>query len=456
MSAAPIPVSFACPRCDATPLAVTDSGFGCSGCKTAFPRLGNVPWLFADPAAALGEWRSRWHFLLRTLERRERGLCDAGADARPGSLTARRLTTLARATRAHRDELADLLEPLALTELDTERSTYLALRTRLPPDQGLTTYYGNVHRDWCWGEQENEAAIGIVRGALGDRPAGRTLVLGAGAGRLAYDWHRFADADTTVMLDFNPLLVFAAERIGRGETLRLHEFPTAPLDIEHQAVLRALAAPEPARAGLEFCLADAHRPPFPPKSFDTIVTPWLIDILPEPLDEQARRINRLLADDGRWINFGSLSFDGADPAARLSAEECLDALADAGFDDIAARDAAIPYMSSPASRHARTETVLSWSARKHHDTGRLARHQALPEWLVRGRDPVPRLHHFRDQATATRIHAYILSLIDGRRSIADMAATLEQQRLMSRADAEPAIRQFMMTLYEDSLRDRRY
>ena len=37
--------------------------------------------------------------------------------------------------------------------------TYLALRTRLPADQALNTYYANVHRDWSWGQDENEASL---------------------------------------------------------------------------------------------------------------------------------------------------------------------------------------------------------------------------------------------------------------------------------------------------------
>jgi hypothetical protein len=53
---------LACPRCDRT-LAPTDDGWRCAGCHVDFPRLGGLPWLFAEPATALGEWRGRLHFL---------------------------------------------------------------------------------------------------------------------------------------------------------------------------------------------------------------------------------------------------------------------------------------------------------------------------------------------------------------------------------------------------------
>jgi len=78
------------------------------------------------------------------------------------------------------------------------------------------------------------------------------------------------------------------------------------------------------------------------------------------------------------------------------------------------------------------------------------RHQSLPDWIVRGRDPIPAIEQFRVTATTTRIHAYIMSLVDGKRSIADMAALLERERLMPARDAEAAIRGLLIRLYDES------
>src|SRR5690606_3628478 len=123
-----------------------------------------------------------------------------------------------------------------------------------------------------------------VAEALGGASPGRTLVLGAGAGRLAYDFHERCGTASTTALDFNPLLVLLAARAARGEAIELYEFPLAPRSTAEQAVLRRLAAPRPARHGLRFVLGDANRPPFPAGAFDTVITPWLVDILPEPFD----------------------------------------------------------------------------------------------------------------------------------------------------------------------------
>jgi hypothetical protein len=43
-----------------------------------------------------------------------------------------------------------------------------------------------------------------------------------------------------------------------------------------------------------------------------------------------------------------------------------------------------------------------------------------------------------------------MGMIDGRKSIRDMAAIMEQKRLMTRQDAEPAIRGFLIKMYDES------
>src|SRR5690606_17875307 len=123
----------------------------------------------------------------------------------------------------------------------------LALRTRLPRDQGLHTYYANVHRDWSWGDDENAASLHEVGQVLRDdgrgETVGHTLVLGGGAGRLAYDIHMSFRTSSTVVMDFNPLLLLVADAVTSGKALQLHEFPIAPRTADDVAVLRQLQAP---------------------------------------------------------------------------------------------------------------------------------------------------------------------------------------------------------------------
>jgi hypothetical protein len=446
---------LACPRCDQA-LAASGSVWRCAGCHVDFPLVAGIPWLFAEPNAALGEWRGRLHLSLQRLERERLELKAALSSENLRSPTRTRIDHLERATADHAARLEALLAPLAIEQQSASYEAYLALRTRLPPDQGLTTYHANIHRDWCWGDAENDASFDVLAAALGAAAPGRVLVLGAGAGRLAYDFHMRTAAVSTVALDFNPLLVLVAERIGRGEQLEFYEFPLAPRTPEDQAVLRTLSAPAPARAGLAHVLGDAHRPPFKHGAFDTVVTPWLVDILPERFDSLCARVNALLAPGGRWLNFGSLSFHDRDPAARYGLAECLAAHDQNGFVDGAVGERGNTYHSTPAWPHARRERVVSWSAHKARDVKKPPRYHALPDWIVRGNEPVPLSDSFRTQATAMRIHAFLMSLIDGRRSLKDMAKLVVEQRLMNADEAEPAIRSFLIKMHDDSRRGSTY
>jgi len=354
--------------------------------------------------------------------------------------------------------LRKFLEPIDIQSMQASFESYLALRTRLPIDQGIQTYYSNIHRDWCWGDTENEASVNEIKAIIskgdGNNPVlGDTLILGAGACRLAYDIHMQLDTSRTIAMDFNPLLLLVAKSVMQGDEPELYEFPLAPKSLEDFAVLRKLSAPKPVRDNFHLVFADALRPPFAAASFDTVVTPWIIDIVNETLPIQAARINKLLKPQGRWINFGSLAFNHPERAHRYSTEETLAIVAEAGFAQPHSSEQTIPYMCSPASRHGRQETVFTFAANKTGDVNVPARHKALPDWIVTGKEPVPLLKSFQSQAMSTQIYSYIMSLIDGKRTIADMAAILEQQKLMTHQEAEPAIRTFLTRMYDDSQRN---
>jgi uncharacterized protein YbaR (Trm112 family) len=447
---------LACPRCDKTPLDSVDDKLHCRACKVDFPSVSGIPWMFAEPQATLGEWRGRLQFALQQLSHEIAGLELELKDKTISALARRRMERYKKCVESHRRKLQKLLRPVDVQSLQGNVETYLALRTRLPSDQGLNTYYANIHRDWAWGDEENEASLKQVRAVLHDHAElGNVLVLGAGAGRLAYDIHMNIECTSTVAMDFNPLLMLVAKAVTQGEKLNLYEFPIAPLALEDDAVLRKLAAPEVAGDNFHLVLGDALRPPFPEKSFDTIITPWLIDIISEDLPVLAARINRLLKKDGRWVNFGSLAFSSPRKAQCYSPEEVKAIVAESGFSDPYVSQATIPYMCSPASRHGRQERVFTFSAYKERNASRPERHKALPDWIVKGDEPVPQSPSFRQQAMTTQIYSFIMSLIDGKRSIKEMAIVLESQKLMTREEAEPAIRSFLTKMYDDSQKQAR-
>ena len=446
-------VLLACPRCDKTPLSVESENHRCDACKVDFPSVAGIPWMFAEPQYALGEWRNRLHFAFKKLGQDVRQIDFELKKNSLHALTRRRLEHQRKAAQEHRDALNSLLEPMDVQASETRIESYLAMRTRLPSDQGLNTYYPNVHRDWSWGDEENEASLEQIRQVLdGNDELGDTLVLGAGACRLAYDLHMKCKASNTIAMDFNPLLLLVAERVTRGDSLQLYEFPIAPKSMDDSAVLRELSAEAPVRDGFHLVFGDVLRPPFAAASYDTVVTPWVIDIVTEDLPVLAARINTLLKPGGRWINFGSLTFAHPGFSRRYSSEEAFAFVEESGFTSPQVHEATIPYMCSPASRHGRQETVFTFSATKQEEVPAVERHKALPDWIVTGKAAVPLTRAFKSQAANTHIHGYVMTLINGKRSISDMAKIMEEQKLMTRAEAEPAIRNFLTRMYDDSQR----
>lgn len=445
----PLTEFLACPRCSASLQSGTD-GWRCVSCQTPFPLIGGIPWLLADPEASLEEWRDRLHRLLLELQRQSQSI---RAELDAGNLltaTRSRLKLLAQAYGDHARRLQALLAPLALERKQTSLETHLALRTRLPASQDLASYYVNLHRDWVWGEEENRASLDLVESVLDATPLGKTVVLGAGAARLAYDLHRARRPECTVAVDINPLLILAAARVVSGDALSLYEFPIAPRGIDEHAILRELRAPAPVGGDFHLLFADALRAPFAAERFDTVVTPWFIDIIPADLAELAPRINRLLKPGGRWINFGSLAFAHREQARCYSLEEALAVIARAGFATGAPREASIPYMRSPASRHSRIESVVTFAATKTGAAPPIAEFTTLPEWIVDGSRPVPLLQDFQMTAMATRIYAFVMGMIDGKRTLNDMAEVLAAQKLMTLEEARPAVRAFLIRMHEDS------
>ncbi len=426
------------------------AGWMCAGCSSGYPVIGEIPWLFPDPRQALAEWRGRFGLLAQYLSSEAAAMRGAAA-AGTGGATRRRL---AHAAEAHEDQvrrLRQLLAPLGPEAGGIAEPTHQGLGTRLPFEQGLTNYYVNVHRDWAWGDEENAAGLAELVQVLGGsaRGLGRTLVQGAGAGRLAYDLHNAGDAPLTVATDFNPRLLFVARERCAGRTVELYEFPIAPRGLEDSAVLRKLGSPGPARPGLALVAADALHAPFADGAFDTVVTPWFIDIVGEPFARVAARINLLLKPGGRWINSGSLAFSHAAHAERIGLDEALERLPQAGFADVQVRETTLPYMRSPASRHSRLENVVTWVANKVGPPAEAPRSRVLPEWLLAADVPVPRTRAFEMQAISSRVHAFMLALINGERSMRDMARLIVEQKLMPADEAEAQVRLFLTRLHEE-------
>ena len=290
-----------CPHCRVR----LDDAFCCPSCGRSFPLVAGVRVLMPEPAAHLEHWRRQLGLILQQASETTRALEAQSEGAGIGGSTRTRLRALSGAIADQVADIADVLSP--------------ALGGPLPPAEGVglprgaADYISCLFRDWAWSDghdEENARSLGAIRRVSGGRALGRTLVLGAGGCRLAYDLHAHGGATHTTVIDVDPFLLVIAEAVIRGGAVNLTESSVNAPEIDPVSRRWTLSAPSgPAGAGqFHFFLADGTDPPFAEQSFDTVVTPWFIDQVPTDLEGLLRRVHGLLVSGGRWINHGPLIY----------------------------------------------------------------------------------------------------------------------------------------------------
>jgi hypothetical protein len=129
----------------------------------------------------------------------------------------------------------------------------------------------------------------------------------------------------------------------------------------------------------------------------------------------------------------------------------LEIVRDAGFDSIDVDEQTVPYLASPASRHARQERLFTFGARRDESERPVpSPRTAAADWLVRSDLPVPLLPDVSSHLLSMRVHAFVGTLVDGRRTLRDIAEVLVRERLMTSEEAEPAVRAFLRRLFDEA------
>jgi SAM-dependent methyltransferase len=331
----------------------------CARCGQEYPRVGRIPVLLPRPVDHVEMWRQQLGLLIRQGRETAEEIDDeARAHAATPSVFAR-LRSLAMA--AH-DQLEDLVASVG-PALGGPRQP--GDRAGLP--RGFVEYSHLLYRDWGWeqaGNGENARSLAAVVARLSRPALGRTLVLGAGACRLAYDLHRFGALET-VALDIDPFLLVIAEAVVRGDTVRLTETTANVQEAARVGRVWSLSAPAGPLGDdvFHFFFANGLDPPFAEASFDTIVTPWFIDQVPTDLPTFFSTIARLLRPEGRWINSGPLIYPANAPLARrYSREEVFELAAAAGFRVKSWSSDSFEHLISPLNGRGKVEWVLTFEA----------------------------------------------------------------------------------------------
>ena len=434
--------AFCCPRCGGA-LADADGGYRCERCAGHYPIFGRIPCLVDDPALWQTMWLRRLDDYTATIESRVQELQrDAEApDLLPR--TKQRLLRIASGFANQLEAVAALFEPLDAGS-DEQVAAVIPSRPEPGAQAAILECYEHVFRDWAWGERECALTLDFIK-PLVPPGLGRVAVYGAGAGRLAVDVHQACAPARTFALDVNPLPFLIADKLLAGEPVDLPEFPLDPNSDDVVVVARHIERPFAVRDGFSLLFADGLRPPFPAASLDAVVTSWFIDVARADLRQTAAAINRVLRPGGVWVNLGPLRFHTV-LARAYTIEEVHEIVARSAFELTAHDSHDLPYFDSPISGSRRTDKVFAFAARKTGEAEAVAIADAMPPWVVDPFQPIPITQSLIALGRTSMFTAGVLSMIDGDRSIVDVARELGAAWGVDPARLQDELRAFLARL----------
>ncbi|VUD53387.1 hypothetical protein TDB9533_01824 [Thalassocella blandensis] len=411
---------------------------------TRYPVVGGVPWLLPNPQNSLLDWSGKLHHFAQVLAAEIKQL--EHELSRVEGLTHDRLSRVLQGKQHFIRRVGELMMPVIATPQAPLR-IYDALRDRAPSAQNLLSYEANLYRDWVWGEEENQASLKILSDLCSEgQSRWRTLVLGAGAARLAVDLHEALNLPFTVATDINPLLMFAAKHILNGKDLDIYEFPLHPRTEQDVAVLHAIKGHK-VDQNFHLLFADATKPALAAHAFDCVVTPWLVDIQPLEFSRFMRQLNHYVPIGASWVNFGSLVFNQQRDAFCYAIDEVKQIAAQQGFDILEISQHQMPYLKSPHNAGYRMETVWAWRAVKTQDVAAEASPQVLPGWLLDPQQAIPKAPYLEQFAFTYRIYAQLAAEVDGRTSIEKIGKKLAKQNKMNPEEGIQMVTNFFIDLY---------
>ena len=429
---------LACPRCSEGALDLVANSLRCQRCQTRYPFVGTIPCLVPDPPL----WRSLWLARLAEFGSETQATLDGwrgeAEAAAPVPRTRARIERVIAACEDQRARVEALFEDLKQGDPQLLPSS--------PGSSGspVLEWSENLFRDWVWGDQEAELTRALAARLLGGEP-GRLAVYGAGAGRLALDLHRSLRPTETWALDLNPLPLLVAERLLRGETVTLPEFPVAPHAEEDVVIMRQLRCPAAIGEGFSFAFADALHPPFSPGSLDAVLTPWFVDATGRDFRETAAAVNRVLRPGGLWVNLGPLRFKQS-LAENYTIEEIWDLVAASAFKLGERGRDDIPYFDSPVSGSRRIETVFWFAARKVGEASAFVSPDDTPPWIADAGLPIPLTPELVALGRKSVFAGSVISLVDGARSLSEVANEMGRLWGFDSARILEQLRAFFATL----------
>lgn len=436
-----IPCGITCPACYSE-----ISEVHCHHCGHKNLVLGEVLCVSPVPEAQLNLWRHQ----LYTLQQVSQGTVDyfvnllARADNLPS--TRQRFEHALESAMLSRDFVVELFDSVGLTPRYDPK-------LEGAPVGILSEYYCHIVRDWAWQEDVSGSYLDQLRTLLKVWPKNygkRVLVLGPGAGRVAWELHcELGDVETTT-LELNPALQLISNKLINGQALPLFpESSVSPqLSVAESFECWELQAVQQADQRLldsfHQLVGDFWQLEFVEGSFDCIITSWFLDAHGRDNRDYLEKISRWLKPGGYWINTGPLLYpQPLPPELKYSHQELTSLFSLARFNSQAESVDVKAHLPSPLSVKKQFEEIWTFCMQFEPQVRSSLSTTDLPDWLVLHYLPILK-SEICLSADDPVVNA-VYDLIDDRRSINDISAILAQN-LPPDTDAKGALLAFISEL----------
>lgn len=425
-----------------------ESGHLSSAAFGVFPKSFSVPWIFKNPHEQILQWRYKIASVSDSFEAESLRATDElrKVDLLPS--TKIRLENLSKACVESKSYFANLRKDLDVLapEIAQNQKVYFE---KVPKQQTLLAYHDTVFRDWVWGQNELDLQADFFKACLKDTK--KLLVLGAGACGLPATIHQRQGSIETLCVDINPVLLQTVKKLVAGEDVYLVEYPKVPVELKYAAVHHKISAQNLKLQNFHLALGDAQSLEFKAESFDTVLTPWLIDIVPRDFREFCRHLNQSLPKGGRWLNIGLLDFRKYRLNEIYSPQEVKEALIEAGFKIEKFEIHRIPYLQSPYAMVGRLDQVVVFSAIKEKTCKKPARFEYLPDWLRDWKLPIPLVPEIRNFQVKSAVFANTIGMVNGTVGLESLSQSLATQFKLPIEAARESVYNFMVNVYEQNI-----
>ena len=316
-----------CPTCGAGLDPVpTAEGIICARCRQRYPLIGDrIPILFREPQKYLTKFAVQ---LERYLSFREQESEEFRNQVRRGHSRSQLFDAILSAIKENNRLVRNLRDSI-VAKITIDDLLALVGDTTATLQYATTLEY--LHRDWCWlpeAERELQEIETVLFESVRRHSAGQgaALVLGAGAGRIAWDLCSLVDhvyaTDSSLAMAYQFYSLLAGDIVS-------YSIRTIDVYRSDDMVTRLVASMSAPGAGdhrlerddskFSYFVCDALQVPLPAQSASVIASVYFTDLV--HLGPLVREISRILQPGGIFIHFGPLDYHFPEVVNHLAAEE---------------------------------------------------------------------------------------------------------------------------------------